>query len=413
MKRTVVVAPLLALLACGDAGVPAPSATTVTDSAGIRVVTTPPGDLVYAELAEEPALSIGLLSGPEELLFGRIASARRDAAGNLVVADGQAHEIRVFDEEGRHLQSLGREGEGPGEFESLSGAWPVSDGGIVAADALLDRITRFGAEGTPVGTATLAGREDMSILTIGLAGPDAVLSRASHFNRVRLQSLSGSIEDMMNAMFAGEENRRLLFVRHRLDGALVDTVAEGRDAARANVSRGSGMEMEVNTFTIPFSPRSAAAGSAHGVVVAQGALYEIGVYGDDGSLRMIGRLDEALPVRTDEHLERYASYGSSEPDEAEIRERIERYRQAPLPDSLPGYTDVLFADTGEIWALRYAIRGASMLRWDVFAADGVYLGRVDVPASFRIEEVGRGQAVGVATDELGVERVQIRELTLK
>ena len=253
----------------------------------------------------------------------------------------------------------------------------------------------------------------MSILTIGLAGPDAVLSRASHFNRVRLQSLSGSIEDMMNAMFAGEENRRLLFVRHRLDGALVDTVAEGRDAARANVSRGSGREMEVNTFTIPFSPRSAAAGSAHGVVVAQGALYEIGVYGDDGSLRMIGRLDEALPVRTDEHLERYASYGSPEPDEAEIRERIERYRQAPLPDSLPGYTDVLFAEEGEIWARRYRLPGESMARWDVFAADGVYLGRVSVPASFRIEEVGRGQAVGVATDELGVERVQIRELTLK
>lgn len=48
-----------------------------------------------------------------------------------------------------------------------------------------------------------------------------------------------------------------------------------------------------------------------------------------------------------------------------------------------------------------------MARWDVFAADGFYLGRVDVPASFRIEEVGRGQALGVATDELGVERVQL------
>ncbi len=53
-----------------------------------------------------------------------------------------------------------------------------------------------------------------------------------------------------------------------------------------------------------------------------------------------------------------------------------------------------------------------MLRWDVFANDGAYLGRVDVPASFRIEEVGRGQALGVATDDLGFERVQLRDLTL-
>ena len=53
-----------------------------------------------------------------------------------------------------------------------------------------------------------------------------------------------------------------------------------------------------------------------------------------------------------------------------------------------------------------------MRRWDVFAADGVYLGRVVVPTSFRIEEVGRGQALGVHTDVLGVQRVQLRDLTL-
>ena len=241
MMRTAVVVSLLVPLACADSGAPPPSAAaaTVTDSVGIRVVTTPQSDLVYAELAAEPTLSIGQLSGPEELLFGRIRSVRRDAAGNLVVADGQAYEIRIFNGEGRHLRSLGREGEGPGEFKSLHGAWPVSDGGIVAADILLDRITQFGAEGTPTATATLAERDNLrGIFTIGLAGPGMVLSRASPGNVPTMESLSGSIEDMMNAMVGGEENRRLLFVRHSFDGTLVDTVAEGRDALRASVSRG-------------------------------------------------------------------------------------------------------------------------------------------------------------------------------
>ncbi len=99
-------------------------------SAGIRIVQTPPDDLVYAALAEEPSLSIDVLSGPEELLFGTIASARRDAAGNLIVADRQR----------------------------------------------------------------------------GMAG-----RRASPFNVPDLQSL-GSLEDVVDAMFAGEENRRVLFV---------------------------------------------------------------------------------------------------------------------------------------------------------------------------------------------------------
>ncbi|MXX33924.1 MAG: hypothetical protein F4Z50_04090, partial [Gemmatimonadetes bacterium] len=106
MIRTAVVVSLLAPLACVDSGAPPQPAATVTDSAGIRIVTTPPGDLVYAELAAEPVLSIGEFSGPDELLFGRIQSVRRDAAGNLVVADGQAHQIRIFDPQGRHLQSV-------------------------------------------------------------------------------------------------------------------------------------------------------------------------------------------------------------------------------------------------------------------------------------------------------------------
>ena len=417
MKHTGFVATLLILLACGDAGAPPPSAVAVTDSAGIRIVTNPPGDLVYAELAEEPTLSIGQLSGPDELLFGRIASARRDAVGNVVVADGQAHQIRIFDAEGRHLQSLGRDGEGPGEFRTLSGAWPirykdetdVDSRQIIAADSELDRITRFSGEGTPMGTATLAGRDDMSIRTVGLAGPDALLSRASPYNLPDFATIrGGSIVDMAEAMWGGAENRRVLFVRHTMDGALVDTLAEGRDLAIGTLAQGNGAQ----SFAIPFSSESATAGSPYGVVVTDGVGYEIRVFGEDGSLRMIARIDDAPPVRTDAHLERYAGAGSSDADEAEIRERIDRYQQVALPDSLPGYTDVLFTEEGEIWARRYRLPGESTARWDTFAADGVYLGRVAVPTSFRIEEVGRGQVLGVHTDELGVQRVQLRDLTL-
>ena len=417
MKRTAFVVALLLISACGDENAPPPPAATATDSAGIRVVANPPADLVYAELGEEPLLSIGLLTGPEELLFGRIASARRDGAGNVIVADRQAHQIRVFDSEGRHLQTLGREGEGPGEFETLSGAWVVRyrDGTngdsrqVIAADSELDRITRFSGEGTPMGTATLAGREDMSIRTIGLAGPTRVLSRASPYSLPDFENRGGSIADLMDALLGGEGNRRVLFVLHRLDGVLVDTLAEGKDAAVGSVAMGDG----ALSFAIPFSPESEAAGSPHGVVVTGGTEYAISVF-EDGSLRLIARLDEAPPARTDEHLERYARGSEGDDaDEAEVREDIERYRQVPLPDSLPAYTDVLFAEEGEVWARRYRFADESVARWDVFATDGIHLGRVVVPASFRIEEVGRGQALGVATDELGVERVQIRDLILK
>ena len=91
---------------------------------------------------------------------------------------------------------------------------------------------------------------------------------------------------------------------------------------------------------------------------------------------------------------------------------MEMYRALPLPATLPAYTELLFADTGELWAQRYREQGATMVRWDVFGAGGRHLGGVDVPPSFRLHEISRGQLLGVARDDLGIERVEVRELTM-
>ncbi|MCE2422239.1 MAG: hypothetical protein J4G03_02800 [Gemmatimonadetes bacterium] len=135
----------LALLAvsCGESGTRSFSTMGVSDSAGVRIVTSAPVDVLYAEMAAEPALVIGRLSGPQEYLFGTITAVARDERGNVVVGDSQANEIRVFDPTGVHLRTLGGVGEGPGEFEALSDAWPVAGGNIVATDLALERITVF------------------------------------------------------------------------------------------------------------------------------------------------------------------------------------------------------------------------------------------------------------------------------
>ena len=413
MRRTVVVGVAIAIVACGESREITPSGVEVTDSAGTRIVTSPPREAVFADLAAEPALSIGLLDGPEELLFGDIESVARDAAGNLIVADGQALEIRIFGPDGGWLRSLGREGEAPGEFLTLRGAWPLADGTILALDTRLDRITRFGAEGTTARTATLSSPDDLIVLPVGLGGPGAVLSTATAFGVPSSGSLAGSLEDVMESMFA-RDREIVFFLRHGLDGILLDTLAEGINPPLAVSSTGTGTDMQVHMGQVPFAPRPIATGSEHGVAFTNGATYEIRVFNEAGDLRLIARLDEAPTVRTDEHLETWVrNPGGRERDEVWVRERLERYRSVELPESLPAYTLVLFADTGDLWAQRFRVRGESMDRWDVFSADGVHLGRVGVPASFRIEEISRGQVVGNAMDELGVERVEVRDLSFR
>ena len=119
----------------------------VTDSAGVRIITSTGGDAIYARVAGEPALTIGVVDGPDALMFQRIVSVARDEEGRLVVADAGWGEIRVFDAGGEHVLTIGREGEGPGEFQNLSGAWPGSGGNIFAVDGWQLRITEFGPVG--------------------------------------------------------------------------------------------------------------------------------------------------------------------------------------------------------------------------------------------------------------------------
>lgn len=167
----------------------------------------------------------------------------------------------------------------------------------------------------------------------------------------------------------------------------------------------------VEMLPVPFSPGPAAIASSRGIAFTRGEAYEVRFLDPAGTLGRIARLAESPPAWTDEDLAAYAQgTTSAELDEAGLRELVESYEDLPLPPTLPAYMELMYADTGELWARRYALPGGPMVRWDIFGPEGHYLGRVDIPASFRIEEVSRGQVLGVATDDLGVERAQLFDL---
>lgn len=399
MRRVARMCALLAFVACGDGGEASAPIAEVIDSAGIRIVTSVPSDAVYAEVAGEPALSIGTVDGPDEFLFSAVRSVARDAEGNLIVADAMSSEIRTFNSGGDHLRTIGGQGDGPGEFQSLSGAWPVGGGGIVALDERLRRVTEFDPSGRSTGTATLAAVDDLGMLTpSGLAGSRSILSSVAVF--------SLDVSD-------GEEVRPpVFFVRHDFDGTVVDTVAQLPGNASVTSMSGSGDAVTMQVMLVPFSPRPSGAGSAAGIAVSTGETYEVRFLDDAGSLSQIARLAETPTVRTDEHLEALVSgFGRGAPNPEAANRMMEMYRDLPLPATLPAYSELLFADTGELWAQRYREPGATVLRWDVFGAEGPYLGGVEVPASLRILEISRNQLLGVSRDDLGIERVEVRDLT--
>lgn len=80
------------------------------------------------------------------LLQRPIGVALDAASGQLYVADAYAHDIKVFDPEGRLVNTIGRRGEGDGEFNFPTHLAFVR-GELYVTDTMNSRIQIFGADG--------------------------------------------------------------------------------------------------------------------------------------------------------------------------------------------------------------------------------------------------------------------------
>lgn len=97
-------------------------------------------------------LRIGSLDDPE-VGFTRIGSVWESAAGELYVVERSEPELRVYDAEGALMRTYGREGEGPGEFQTMSDFGVLGDT-VWISDSRHRRLTMFGKEGDVLGTVS-------------------------------------------------------------------------------------------------------------------------------------------------------------------------------------------------------------------------------------------------------------------
>ena len=84
----------------------------------------------------------------------------------------------------------------------------------------------------------------------------------------------------------------------------------------------------------------------------------------------------------------------------------------PAPPTRPAYSDLLVDPAGAIWLRPYV--GAAELsepaEWLVLDTAGMWLGSVEVPANFRIWDIGPDAVLGTWVDEAWVQRPQVLRL---
>ena len=103
-----------------------------------------------AKLVEE--ISIGALDGPQEYLFGDISEVAIGADGSIYVFDRQAPALRKYDARGRYVHTLGRRGQGPGEYLKGGGLAVHPDGRVMLWDSGTWRINVYSPAGESIAT---------------------------------------------------------------------------------------------------------------------------------------------------------------------------------------------------------------------------------------------------------------------
>jgi len=104
----------------------------------------------------------------EDILFGLIAQALIDDAGNIYLLDTQLNHVEVFSVDGEHLKTIGHEGDGPGEFRQAFDMVFMPDGTLGVAQVFPGKLIKLDLDGTPAGEyrPTLGSAEEGGFLVL-------------------------------------------------------------------------------------------------------------------------------------------------------------------------------------------------------------------------------------------------------
>ena len=116
----------------------------------------------------EEVYRVGGVNAPEWAFFQGSERVGFDGAGNLYVLDTQASQVVVIDPQGGLVRTVGRKGEGPGEFNIVGGFWVWRDGGFVVQDVGHGAYQVFGPTGELERSVRMGGSANPLAMVSGM-----------------------------------------------------------------------------------------------------------------------------------------------------------------------------------------------------------------------------------------------------
>jgi len=338
-------------------------------------------------VGEAPTLRIGSLMGDttQELDGARDAKRLRD--DRVVVATSGSHDVRVFDAAGRLLAHLGREGDGPGEFRFPVKLGVVSADSVAVWDIALRRVSVFDLDDGSVREVDLRPPPAYPTTQFAVVDGDFVIG-----SRVNRPSRSARMVP-----------QSLLLLRYSPSGTLVDTLETLPDGEAAWITAGA-MAM----FGPPLF-------GSHALIASGGTL----LYATGGSTASVEALDSTgkvvaavrwqSPDRrvTDADLSTYREDRLKRANAA-ARPQLRRWFEAtPVAKTFPAIGAIVTGNGGSLWVKTYQRPGSDTETWLSFERDGRFRCRANLAPRFRAFEFGDGWVLGVRSDSLDVQYVEL------
>lgn len=376
-------APVLLVLLAACGGETDEPAVTVTDSAGVEIVTLPGADRPL-EWSVEKTVEIHGVEGDDEPGFFDVADLTVLEDGRIAVLDRLGKQVVLFDQQGAFLTRYGREGAGPGEFQYPVRMAARPGGGVLVHDIMNRRMELFDSTLAHEGSEPVTGRirsGDMAyvggFLVASMSDPEVV---------------DGST-DILGAIRPADTTEIVRYTRETSGPIQLESCGMGL----SGISPLFGPSLRWGT------------GPDETVVVVGSHRYEVDVY-QAPDFELERRIRRSVPVieATAEMAEVQVGDGMRVmvPGGERVCEAAEVVEKRGFAPEVPPVTRVAVSPAGEIFVQRWAPPGEDRAI-DVLAPDGTYRGTLEPGFPFPDGFLGPDRMVVKEEDELGLTSVVV------
>ena len=279
-----------------------------------------------------------------------------DRNGNIHIQDFQDQSIKVFGPNGEYMHSIGRKGEGPGEFSYIGQMAVLPDGRLWVTDGMTRRLNLFDSEGKYI--------------------------ESYHWKQGFGRFLYATDSTCLLSIYTFEgdhplENRKLFVKEFDFQGNEIRSFGEFKiEDSKVYTEKMKG-GATIYAVAPPFSPQSIFAGDPVRKYLYHcvNDEYRIEVFDKEG--KIVGRFDrpyEPVPFTFKDAEEFLARYEKARSDGLK-----KMARELPMPKMKTVMSRMLVDDEGNIWVETHEKkeeRDRVFTAYDIFNPEGFYEARV-------------------------------------